>query len=80
MNRYPFDPDFLPDNLRHIKTVDEPFACPIGAPLCGRSTASATRTGSLFRRLTDAASKTLNCSHTSNTQTAAKTETKCDGW
>jgi hypothetical protein len=29
MSEFPFDPDFLPDNLRHIEPFD-PFACPIG--------------------------------------------------
>ena len=24
MSEYPFDPDFLPDNLRHIKTEERP--------------------------------------------------------
>jgi hypothetical protein len=33
MSEYPFDPNFLPDNLRHIRSIDEPIACPIGEAL-----------------------------------------------
>jgi hypothetical protein len=33
VSEYPFDRNFMPNNLQNIKTPDEPIACPIGLAL-----------------------------------------------